>query len=290
MRAVLSVGTWNIARLGWSPGKGHHRLAAALEWLLAQTPVPPDVLGLPEGTHCLRDGQRVLRRDVVARLSTALRHGWYEPFVSVRPGHRNHPVLLVNTAVVRPLEWHDPQAADVPLRRQGFLIADIHGVETALCCEHWQGGLGRTAFDQAANRLATWGRTAALIVGDFNATSGWYREHLPTDWFKVCARRGELHKIEQKAWHNPATGRWKIDTRQLDKLRTLYGFRDMGEQAGDPTVTTSPDADGVGLRIDRIFRGAGLSAAVDAYRVVQPPPELSDHAYVHGAYRLTRRV
>ncbi|MGH3906012.1 MAG: hypothetical protein ACRDTE_17800 [Pseudonocardiaceae bacterium] len=61
----------------------------------------------------------------------------------------------------------------------------------------------------------------------------------------------------------------------------------MGEEAGDPTPTTHPET-GAALRIDRIFRSTGLPAEVTGYQVRQPARDLSDHAYVFGAYRLPK--
>ncbi len=42
----------------------------------------------------------------------------------------------------------------------------------------------------------------------------------------------------------------------------------------------------VGLRIDRILHSAGFPGSPARYEVWQPPRELSDHAFVAGAYRL----
>ena len=94
-----------------------------------------------------------------------------------------------------------------------------------------------------------------------------------------------LDKLTQKGWFNAATNRWEIDTRQLDLLRTTFRYADMGEEAGDPTVTTNPRIS-TSLRIDRIFRSIGFPAEVVNYQVRQPPREISDHAYVFGAYRV----
>lgn len=150
------------------------------------------------------------------------------------------------------------------------------------------GGEGRAEFDRAAARVSTHGglENKSLLLGDFNSDSSWDREHHHRiDWYEQCERTGTLHKLEQKGWFNPATGRWELDTRALDKLRTIYGYADMGEEFGNPTPTTHPDT-GSGLRIDRIFCSTGLPAEVIDYQVRQPPPELSDHAYVFGAYRI----
>jgi endonuclease/exonuclease/phosphatase family metal-dependent hydrolase len=285
----LTVGVFNIERFGYD-GQGHHRLPAALDFLLEHTSRPPDVLALPEARRGLDDGQQAIRRKVVHRLSQHLDGGWYEALFASRkpPGRRNHlHLLLVNTATVHPLQWHDPHADDAAYRDDGFAVCEIFGHEVNLCCEHWSGGEGRAVFDQAANRVAQKGGPTrkTLLLGDFNADSGWDKEfHHGIDWQAVCEAQGHEDKLEQKGWFNPGTGRWEIDTRQLDKLRTIYGFRDMGEEAGDPTVTTHRRT-GSGLRIDRIFRSAGFPADLIDYNVRQPPQAISDHAYVFGAYR-----
>lgn len=102
--ATLSVGVFNIDRFGWDKANGHHRLSAALDFLLKQTPVPPDVLALPEARRGLDEGQHAIRT-VTHRLSRHLRGGRYEPLFASRtlPGRRNHlHLLLVNTARVHP--------------------------------------------------------------------------------------------------------------------------------------------------------------------------------------------
>jgi len=105
------------------------------------------------------------------------------------------------------------------------------------------------------------------------------------DWYEQCLTQGNLDKLKQKGWLNPATSRWEIDTRQIDDLRTIYDYVDMGEEYGDPTPTTKPTI-GRGLRIDRIFRSRGFPGEPIEYAVRQPSPRLSDHAYVFGAYRV----
>lgn len=306
----LTVGTFNIERFGWDKARTNHRLASALEWLLDQTPAPPDLIALPEATKGLDDGQRAIRRGLVNLLSHRLDGGWYEPLFSSRAledrGHHLH-LLLVNTAKVHPLGWYDPQAPAVGRRNYGFAECEIFGHEVNVCCEHWAGGDGRSVFDQAANRVAQKGNSRkTLLLGDFNTDSGWAGERHITEklnWYKQCRDQGHLDKILQKGWFNPAgvdpvtgepgwfypwlrsgeRGWWEVDTRQLDLLRTFFGFRDMGEEAGDPTVTTHP-AVGSGLRIDRILRSEGFPARVLDYAVRHPPREISDHAYVFGTY------
>lgn len=287
------MGTWNIERFGFDAGRGHHRLPYALEWLLDQTPTPPDVLALPEARAVLNDGERAIRREFVHQLAPHLGGGWYEPFFASRllPGRRNHlHLLLINTGRLRPLEWYDPHGPDPARRTDGYVVCEVDGHEVWFCCEHWDGGSGRGEFDRAAQRVSgRGGRRQTVLLGDFNADSGWPGElHHDMDWYAQCEATGTLHKLDEKGWCNPATGRWEVDTRQLDKLRTIYGYRDMGEEAPtpDPTPTTRAEGGGSALRIDRIFRSAGLPAQVLGYHVRQPPRDLSDHAYVFGTYRI----
>lgn len=286
----FTVGTFNIERFGYDPGHAHHRLPGALDWLLEQTPTPPDILALPEATRGLDDGQHAIRRLLIHRLAPHLTSGWYEPLFSSRPvhGRRNHLfLLLVNTAVVRPLEWHDPGRVDPVIRYDGFAVCDVFGHEVNICSEHWPGGSGREAFVQSAQRVSTWATKKTLLLGDFNADSGWEPElhHQNVDWFEQCQAQGNLNKLWQKGWLNPATGRWEIDTRQIDMLRTIFEYRDMGEQFGDPTPTTNPKV-GSGLRIDRIFHSAPLPLEVADYQVRQPPRRVSDHGYVFARCRV----
>lgn len=289
---VLTTGVWNIERFGWDrDGRGHHRLGAAVEYILDQTPRPPDILALPEATYCLLDDQRPLREEFLTPLARHLENGWYEPlFSSSGPGHlhRNHHyLLLVNTAKVHPLGWCEPGGRES--RKDGFARAEIFGHEVTLVCEHWRGGLGRHAFDQHACRVSTLGgrKRKSWIGGDFNASSSWPKEVHYTwgmDWQAVCEERDEMDKIEQKGWLNPQTGRYEVDTRQLDKLRQLYGWRDAGEEWGDPTPTDTHPQDGRGLRIDRVLVSEGWPGQLIDYAVSKPPGW--DHAYVRAAYRM----
>lgn len=285
MTTTLTVGTWNIERFGYAEGRGHHRLPAATEWLLEQTPRAPHILALPEARGASNDGQRTIR-GLAHQLSRHLSSGGhYEVLMASRmlPGRRNHlHALLVDTAVARPLQWWDPSGPDASYRTNGFALVEIAGHEVWVCCEHWSGGEGREEFWRAAVRIARYASKPALVLADLNATSSWEREvHHGLDWYELCESRGELHKLWEKGWLNPLTGRWEIDTRQVDFLR-LCGWLDMGEEADDPTPTTH--ADGSRLRIDRILRSPQLPARVVDYGVTQPPRDLSDHAYVHGTY------
>lgn len=313
-RIDLTVGVFNIERFGFDSGRGNHRLRGALDFLLAATPTPPDVLALPEANNGLADQQRAIREDTAYFLSLHLAEGWYEPLFASQavPGRKNSlHLLLVNTARVRPKAWADPAAPLDPGRRHyGWARCEIVGHEVDLCCEHWSGGEGREVFDQAANRVANKGglKRKTLLLGDFNADSGWDRELHRTNrlnWYHQCRNQDNLDKLLQKGWFDPEgtdpvtgepgweypwdrsgrRGWWTIDTRQLDKLRTIFGYIDMGEEANNPTPTTNPRI-GSGLRIDRIFRSRGFPATAIDYAVAQPPRVLSDHAYVFGTYRL----
>lgn len=72
----------------------------------------------------------------------------------------------------------------------------------------------------------------------------------------------------------------------MDLLLNEYGYRDMGQEFGDPTPTTHPD-EGSDLRIDRILTSVGFPGRPIDYQVRHPPRHLSDHAYVFGTYALT---
>lgn len=282
----LTVGTFNIEYLGHRKGKGHFYLPDAIGFILESTPILPDIFAFPEATGILQDGETVLRSQLVFPLSEHLSDGWYEPFYAHRgvPGRRNHHhLLLLNNRVVKPLEWYDPGLPGVSDHTAGFATASVFGHKMWICCEHWQGGQGRWAFEAAANRVSAHAQAGrkTLLLGDFNATSSWTEEHLP-DWQKHCLQYGEEYKLEQKGRYDLATDRWVLDTDQIDKLRKVYGYRDMGEEKEDPTPTTHPK-DGE-LRIDRIFCSPAFPGRAEHYTVFMPPPELSDHAYVYGGY------
>jgi endonuclease/exonuclease/phosphatase family metal-dependent hydrolase len=291
-RILLTVGVFNIERFGYDAGRGHHRLRAALEFLLRHTPTPPDILAFPEARNGLDDGQRAVREMTVCTLSPHLRDGWYEPLHASRnlPNRRNHlHLLVVNTSKVQPMGFHDPMGVSPAYRDAGFAPCHIAGHRVMVCCEHWSGGEGRAEFVKAVNRVAPHGgpKNKTLLLGDFNADSSWPQEHHhDLDWQDFCETAGLMDRVEQKARLNPWSNRWEVDTRQLDRLRGpasgAWGYRDMGEEFGDPTPTT-PMAKG-GLRVDRIFRSTGLPATVLDYGVAMPPEPLSDHAYVWGTY------
>jgi hypothetical protein len=290
---TLTTGVWNIERFGWDrDGRGHHRLGAAVEYILDQTPIPPDILALPEATQCTIDDERPLREEFLTPLARCLRGGWYEPLFSKQPGHghRNHHYLiLVNTATVHPLGWREP--GDRAHHIDGRVRAEIFGHDCVLWCKHWRGGQGRDEFDKQANEAAGYGgpNRKTWMAGDFNADSSWHAEEHHSwgvDWETVCEQRGEMDKVEQKGWLNPATGRYEIDTRQIDKLRDLFGFRDAGEEWGDATPTTAHPVDGRGLRIDRVFVSEGWPGQLVDYRVSHCSRRLSDHDYVQATYRM----
>lgn len=133
------------------------------------------------------------------------------------PGRRNHlHLLLVNTARVHPLAWHDPAAEDAAYRDSGFAVCEIAGRRIHLCCEHWSGGEGREAFDRAAQRVSTLGgpRRKTLLFGDFNADSGWEREHHHgRDWYAGTSDRAPAPAPDGRGEQRAGPG-WRTRTTQ----------------------------------------------------------------------------
>lgn len=287
--AQFRVGVFNIEHFGVDPNTGHHDgLNAAIDFLLQTTPVPPEVLILPECTRFEDKGFAPLR-GVINTLSRALPRGQvYEAFVDDWGDRRNPPGILFNRSVFDVTNYFRPNKSASPYK--GVVKATIQGIEVVFLPDHWPGGSGREEFDRSAQRWKPWSDGNAIGGGDLNITSSWEKDFRFDDpggpsWYEVCERRGELRKLEQKGWQNPATGEWEIDTRALDKLRDL-GWRDAGEEAGDASITDAHPADGLGLRIDRILRSPGFHGGQveGSYFCRQPPREISDHAYVGAEY------
>ena len=297
--ALVQLTTFNAKRGFWNDKTGGPDLDSIMTHLDG-APLP-DILGFSEATNYHRDGMRHLYR-LAAMLTEANYGDRVEPFLAEFDGHANHPALLVNTRVVNVKEWWQPHRPHTRRVRWGWLLADVWGVDTWISCQHWQGGLGRHKLDEHAAILAEIGRAPAIALGDFNATSSWDGE-VNLDWHTATAAAGETHKRLQKG--HQVNGRWQLDTRQLDFLRTDCGWRDLGEEAKDGTPTT----DGSGLRVDRImlsgtFPGelvpgtyevhkdpegggiiAGVSAGIRCYG-----PKRSDHRMVSATIRMPERL
>lgn len=248
--ALLRLTTFNAKRGFWDDEAGAPDLDSVMQHL-DQAPLP-DILGFSEATNYQRDGKRHLYR-LAAMLTEANYGDRIEPFLAEFDGHANHPALLVNTRVVDVKQWWQPHRPHTRRVKWGWLLANVWGVDTWISCQHWQGGLGRHKLDEHAAILAEIGRHPAIALGDFNATSNWDGE-VELDWHDATAAAGETHKRLQKG--RQVNGRWQLDTRQLDFLRTECGWRDFGEQAKDGTPTTNEY--GAGLRVDRIMVSASF--------------------------------
>ncbi|SDD68890.1 endonuclease/exonuclease/phosphatase family protein [Actinokineospora iranica] len=113
--------------------------------------------------------------------------------------------------------------------------------------------------------------SAPAAGGNENTTTAWTGSGF-------CRDRGQAHKLAQKG-KQLANGRWVHDTDAMDLLLEVYGYRDLGRLADDPTPTTNPES-GSGLRIDRILCSRPLPLRLLDYSLTHPPAALSDHAYV----------
>ncbi|ASO18693.1 hypothetical protein FHR81_000956 [Actinoalloteichus hoggarensis] len=169
---VFSVGTFNYEDGGLRPD-GRIDLDPLIATIAAH---PVDVLMLGECPQYPRDGQRPLW-EAVGRLSDLLGgRGRYLPFYARWPGHRHHPCLLVNSDVVEPVAWHDPEEPDVRAATAGFLYARVLDVPIRLAALHWSGAQGRAEFD-----IACLGDGDAATAGHLTALRGllWEaRQHL----------------------------------------------------------------------------------------------------------------
>lgn len=255
---LVRMTTFNAKRGFWDDEAGAPDLDSVMAHL-DQAPLP-DILGFSEATNYHLDGSRHLYR-LAAMLTEANFGDRFEPFLAEFDGHANHPALFLNSRVVEVKQWWQPHRPHTRRVKWGWVLADVWGVWTWISCQHWQGGLGRHQLDEHAAILAEMGRHPAIALGDFNATSGWDGE-VELDWHEATAAAGETRKRLQKG--HLVDGRWQLDTRQLDFLRTDCGWRDLGEEAKDGT----PTADG-GLRVDRIMVSDRFPGELipDSYRV-----------------------
>jgi hypothetical protein len=238
--ARFSVGVFNIEHFGVDRATGRHsRLPLALDFIRQTTPVPPDVLILPECTRFEDDGHDALRR-VVNELSRALPHSeLYEPFVDDWRERRNPPGVLINRAKFEVDNYYRPNSNSGPYK--GVVKTTIDGIPVVFIPDHWPGGAGRPEFDRSAQRWKPWSTMNTVAGGDLNITSSWERDFRFADpdgptWYQACERRGERHKLKQKGRRNSVTGEWEIDTEALDELREL-GWVDAGEEADNPAIT-----------------------------------------------------
>ncbi len=260
--AVLTLCTVNAKRGFHDASRGGVDLAAVMDLIGDQR---PDILGFSEAYDYHRFGGRDMY--ALANRLTEFNGAYMAPFVTEMEGHANHPVLFVNTDVVQIDEWWEPHVPHTRFVRWGWLKARIHDIPAWVSCQHWQGALGRGMFWAHAGAMAELSGVPAIALGDFNTTSGWEGE-VPLDWHEVTEKSGDTHKRLQKG--HEAGDRWALDTRQLDYLRENCGWRDLGELAGDGTVTTyDPNT---GLRIDRILMTKDFPAELvpGSYTVHEP--------------------
>jgi hypothetical protein len=205
----------------------------------------------------------------------------YEAFISEVHGSVNVPGLFVDPRYVRPLRWYDETQ-----RRSlaNSLTARINGHDVQLKSVHWNGSGGATMFDQQASQDGQMAQHAAVIGGDFNATSSHPKESIPANWGDRCDSQGQAQKRSQKGARGPG-GVWTVYTEAIDSFQE-HGWWDAGEKADDFTVTVNPWVDGgSGMRIDRIMVSDRTPAQLvpGSYKVHVPKPgekELSDHRMV----------
>ncbi|APU16218.1 MULTISPECIES: endonuclease/exonuclease/phosphatase family protein [Actinoalloteichus] len=284
MSGVVRIGTFNYENGGLRED-GRIELGPLIE-TIARHPV--DVLMLGECPQYRRDGERPLW-EATNRLSELLGgSARYLPFYSQRVGRKNHSMLLVSSDVVEPVQWHDPMVADTGYSVAGFLRARVLGVPMWLSSIHWPGGAGRAEFDRQAAILTERSVKPTIIAGDFNATSSWEKDIRPADWGAAHLERGSWWKPLQKGRYDTTSGRWVVDTAQLDYLRHDLQFRDFGELADDPTPTTHEQ--NCSMRIDRIMASYATPGALvpGSYQVHRPSDAeaVSDHDYVTAAWDL----
>ncbi len=205
----------------------------------------------------------------------------YDAFISKVHGSVNVPGLFIDPRYVRPLRWYDETQ-----RRSlaNSLTARINGHDIQLKSVHWNGSCGSTLFDQQSSQDGQMAQHAAIIGGDFNATSSHPRESIPANWGERCDEQGQAQKRSQKGIRGPE-GVWRVYTDPIDSLLE-HGWWDVGEKAKDFTVTVNRWVDGgSGLRIDRIMVSdrAPVRLVPNSYKVHVPKPgekELSDHRMV----------
>jgi endonuclease/exonuclease/phosphatase family metal-dependent hydrolase len=176
-------------------------------------------------------------------------------------GHSRGTLLLTRRDVVTVTRWRDHEDKTHFLRDTAETnIGDVPGPRLGVT--HWSGSHGRRYFEQLAAETAHLAQYPAIRAGDFNATSSADGERIPEDWGAICDAQKYPWKKPQKAYRDPATGIWKVDTLPIDILRET-GWWDVGERAGDFTVTTNSPTDPAldsSLRIDRIFVSDRLGA------------------------------
>lgn len=190
-----------------------------------------------------------------------------------RFGHLRSTLLLTRADRIEVPRWHDHEDPTHFLRDTAETVIDGEPGPW-LGTKHCSGSHGRASFEQWAVENGHLSQYAAIMAGDFNATSSAPGERIPENWGKICDAQDYPWKKPQKGYLDQETGIWKVDTLPIDILRDM-GWWDAGERAGDFTVTTNSPSDpelNSGLRIDRIFVSERLGAWLvpNSYRVWVP--------------------
>lgn len=294
---TLRVVTANLKRGGYNRITRQHD-HYKLHRMLSTLDEPPHVLFLSECTYYDRadlfceplfDALDVLDTSLgldVDEHGHEFPRGQFMPFISKVPGSINVPGLFIDKRYVRPVQWYDESQRRV---LANSLVAEINGQRIRLKSVHWNASGGSTLFDQQAAQDGKLAQYAAIIGGDFNATSSHPKESIPEDWGERCYRANDTHKVSEKG-HRTPDGRWDVYTGAIDALLD-HGWWDVGAEADDFTVTVNPWVDGgSGLRIDRIMvsNRTPVRLVPGSYRVHVPEPgtEVSDHRMVECAFEV----
>lgn len=294
---TLRVATVNLKRGGYDYDTRHHD-HGKLQTMLSTLEQPPHVLFLSE---CTFYDDPKLFNEPLYDAEEALNTLWgyhtdseghavpavtYSSRLSKVHGSINTPGLFWDRRYVRPIRWYEETQ-----RRSlaNSLLAEINGHRIMLKSVHWNGSEGPTLFDQQACRDGQMAQHAAIIAGDFNATSSHPKESIPEDWQERCYTADAPQKISQKG-HRAPDGHWDVYTGAIDAFLD-HGWWDVGAEADDFTVTVNPWVDGgSGLRIDRIMvsNRTPVRLIPGSYRVHVPEPEteVSDHRMVSCAFEV----
>lgn len=293
---TLRVATFNLKGGGYDRRTRHHD-HGKLRTMLSSLDEPPHILFSSECTFYDSptffsepqfEAEETLnslwgfRTDSEGREFPAVQ---YTSRISKVHGSINVPGLFYDRRVVRPVRWYDETQ-----RRSlaNSLLAEINGHPIMLKSLHWNGSEGPALFDQQSCRDGQMAQHAAIIAGDFNATSSHPKESIPEDWEERCYRDNATQKVSQKGHRTPDG--WRVYTGAIDAFLD-HGWWDAGAEADDFTVTVNPWGDGgSGLRIDRIMVSNRTPAKLvpGSYRVHVPPDgtEVSDHRMVSCSFEI----
>jgi hypothetical protein len=293
----LRVANVNLKRAGYDYSSRQHD-HGLLHQMLSSLDDAPHVLFLSE---CTFYGERVFLSEPYFDALEVMDNLWgesrdeegrtfpaaqYTGFLSKVDGSINSPGLFVDRRYVRPSKHYPPDWRKV---LANSLVTEINGCEILLKCVHWSGSGGYTGFAQASSQDGQLAQLAAIIAGDFNATSSAAGEIVPADWRLLCDGQGNSYKLSQKGKREP-DGTWRLFTDAIDGFLD-HGWWDVGAQAKDFTPTVHPVIDGgSGLRIDRIMVSdrAPVTLVPGSYKVHVPEPgtEVSDHRMVSCTFEI----